>query len=299
MQFSSSFCRNVEGAFPEGAAWIASLPDLLAECERRWDMTVADPFPLSFSFVAPAVTRQGNDVVLKIGVPNPELRSEIAALRLYGGSAAVRLLDADEDRGFLLLERLAPGQMLVTVEDDEEGTRIAARIMRELWRPLPDNHTFPTVAQWAKGLQRLRQRFGGGTGPFPPALVNLAESLFDELLASSEPAVLVHGDLHHSNILSAQRRPWIAIDPKGLAAEPTYEVGALLRNPSPRLWSDVTVQRRRIDVLVEELNLDRPRVVGWAVAQAVLSAWWGHEDSDSGWEAGCACAQTLRRLMTQ
>ena len=103
--------------------------------------------------------------------------------------------------------------------------------MRELWRPLPPDSQFPTASQWAAGLSDLRKTFEGGTGPFPARLVEQAESLFRELLGSAEPSVLLHGDLHHFNILAGQRRPWLAIDPKGMAGEPAYEVGALLRNP--------------------------------------------------------------------
>ena len=291
------FKRNVLGAFGNGAAWLESLPRLIAECEDRWQIVVGSPLDLSYSYVAPAVTANGQEIVLKIGVPNPELSSEIRALQSYAGGAAVRLLDFDEGRGFLLMERLTPGQMLSSLADDEQATRTAAQVMRELWRPLPSNSLFPAAGKWAEGLGRLRQRFNGGTGPFQPRLVEMAESLFRELLSSSEPPVLLHGDLHHFNILSAQRRPWIAIDPKGVAGERAYEVGALLRNPNPRLCTDAEVQHRRVDVLREELALDKHRIVGWGMAQAVLSAWWSYEDSGSGWESECACAEVLARLM--
>ncbi|HEV8148033.1 MAG TPA: aminoglycoside phosphotransferase family protein, partial [Bryobacteraceae bacterium] len=200
-------------------------------------------------------------------------------------------------RGFLLLERLRPGETLSSLPSDEEATRIAAWIMRELWRPLPSDHRFPTVEDWTKELDQLRPRFGGGTGPFSPRLVDMAESLFRELIASSDAPVLLHGDLHHFNILSAERRPWIAIDPKGLAGEPAYDVGALLRNPGSQLCTDVETQRRRVDVLQEELRLDVQRMIGWGVAQAVLSAWWSYEGGEDDWESACACAETLARLM--
>lgn len=290
------FERTVRAAFPEGAAWLRSLPSLIAECERRWQVSVdAEPFDLSYNFVAPAVTHQGRDVVVKIGVPCPELRNEITALSLYRGGAAVELLDADPEHGMLLLERVQPAATLTTV-DDECATRIAAGVMRDLWRPLPPAHEFPTAADWASGLRRLRLRFDGDVGPFDRSLVARAESLFRELLGSSAAPVLVHGDLQHFNILSATRRPWTAIDPKGLAAEPAYDVGALLRNPAPDRFLDSTVQRRRVDILEGELGFDRSRIIAWGIAQAVLSAWWAYEDRGAGWESGMACADTLARL---
>ncbi len=107
---------------------------------------------------------------------------------------------------------------------------------------------------------------------------------------------MLHGDLHHDNILSAERQPWLAIDPKGVVGEPAYEVGALLRN----LWEDrhrLANPRRmlesRVYQLAEELDIARSRVRGWGVAQAVLSAWWCIEDNDGCWESAIAVAELL------
>jgi streptomycin 6-kinase len=297
LNLPDSFKLTVIGAFADGEKWLESLPGLITECERRWHITAGPAFLLSFNYAAPAITEDGNEVVLKLGVPNPELSAEIEALRCYAGGAAVRLLDFDKERGFLLLERLSPGKTLSSLEDDEQATRIAAQIMSALWQPLLLPHSFPTVATWFKGLQRLRQRFDGGTGPFPANLVALAEGLSEEFLSSSQSSVLLHGDLHHFNILSAQRQPWIAIDPKGVAGEPAYEVGALLRNPSDRFCTDIQIQRRRVALLVEELGFDKERIVGWGIAQAVLSGWWSYEDCGEGWESAFACADVLARLM--
>ena len=165
--------------------------------------------------------------------------------------------------------------------------------MRQLWRPVPPDHTFPTVARWAKGMQRLRAEFGGGTGPFPSRLVEKAERLFADLLGSMNAPVLLHGDLHHWNILAAERRPWLAIDPKGIAGEPAYEVGALLRN---RLDAGPDIRRltmRRVDQLAEALGFDRKRLWAWCLAQAVLSAWWSYEDHGGGWEEMIEFAELL------
>ena len=133
-----------------GAEWLNRLPSLIAHCERRWSLTVLPPFaPLSYNYVAPAVRANGAPVVLKLGVPNPELETEIAALRLCQGRGIVQLLEADPDQGVLLLERLKSGTALSSLADDEQATSIAAQVMRQLWRPAPPEHSFPTVAQWA------------------------------------------------------------------------------------------------------------------------------------------------------
>ncbi len=131
-------------------------------------------------------------------------------------------------------------------------------------------------------------------------MVERAEALFAELLASSGAPMLLHGDLHHENILAAERAPWLAIDPKGLVGEAEYEVGALIRNPLPRLLAlpDATATlARRFDILAETLGFDRQRMIAWSYAQAILSAWWTIEDHSHGWEPTIALAERLSPLL--
>jgi streptomycin 6-kinase len=107
---------------------------------------------------------------------------------------------------------------------------------------------------------------------------------------------LLHGDLHHWNILSAKRAPWLAIDPKGVIGELAYETGAWIRNPFPELlkWPNPgKTLSRRMDQFAMELALDRERILGWSFYQAVLAAWWSYEDGDQDWENWLAVAELL------
>jgi streptomycin 6-kinase len=284
----------------EGAAWLARLPALLKSCEKRWSVRLQAPFQnLSYHYVAPATGPGGAKWVLKAGYPNPDLVAESEALQLFDGRGAVRLLQTDPDQGLLLLEQLVPGTPLTQLEDDESATSIAAQLMQQIWRPVPTQHSFPTVADWAKGLKRLRAHFNGAYGPFPPGLVERADSLFAELLASSAENMLLHGDLHHTNILSAGRQPWLAIDPKGVVGEPAYEASAFMVNPIPKLLQYANperILRRRADQFAEALGLERARLSRWAFAQAVLSGWWSYEDHGRGWEYYIACAEILAQI---
>lgn len=294
------FARTMLELYGEwGAAWLGLLPDLLADLTAQWSLTLGPPFAnLSFNYVAPATRADGEAVVLKVGIPNRELLTEIAALEAYAGRGITRLLASDADRGALLVERLLPGATLATLTPDQDAraTAIAAGVMRQLWRPAPADSPFPTVADWARGLERLRAEFDGGVGPFPRRRVEQAEALFADLLPSQATPVLLHGDLHHENILSATRAPWLALDPKGLVGEPAYEVGALLRNPTPYLlaWPDLpAILERRVDQLADELDLDKARLRGWGIAQAVLSGWWSYEDHGHGWQGALRIAEVL------
>jgi streptomycin 6-kinase len=282
-----------------GTEWLKRLPAIIADCERRWSLTVDSPFPeLSANYVAPAVRADDIPAVLKISFPEEEFIAEAEALRLFDGCGAVRLLELDLAQGAMLLERLEPGVPLDTIEDDEAAMSIAADVLRQLWRLPPTDHSFPLVSDWAQGLVRLRRHFGGETGPLPAVLVKEAEALFDELIPSQAEPRLLHGDLHHGNILAAHHRPWLAIDPKGVVGEPAFDTGALLYNPVELLDAarPAKVLERRLDQLAEELNLDGARVRGWGLSRAVLAAYWGWEDSGQVWKEALAFAELLAAI---
>ena len=88
---------------------------------------------------------------------------------------------------------------------------------------------------------------------------------------SAQPALAVcHQDFQGSNVLRAEREPWLAIDPKPIVGEPAFDVASLLRD---RRWDiRAAVIRRRLDLLADELDLDRDRMRGWGLVHAL---YWG------------------------
>ena len=313
------FIQTIKNTFGEdGKRWLESLPGLLDEASRRWGLMDIQPVSnLSYNFVALAQLRpesgvsrrwlqsqpaptsgpgedlQSASMILKLGVPNRELTSEIAALRFYNGHGACRLLEADPEKGMLLLEHLQPGQMLSTLEDDEQATRIAGEVMSQLWRPVPENNdSFIKLKDWFDGFKRLRRRYNGGTGPLPEKLVETAEALSSDLLSENKDVTLLHGDFHHYNVLESERG-WLAIDPKGVIGSKGYEVGPLLTNPIDRFLNEINPKvqtEKRIAILSEMLGMERERIRSWAICHAVLSAWWSLEDGED-WMYAIRCAE--------
>ena len=285
-----------------GRAWLDRLPDILDACARRWGLTLGAPMvPLSYNYIVPARCADGTAAILKVCVPGGEFALQEAALRLFAGEGAARLLACDSGDEVLLVERCEPGTPLrqETIADDDRATAIACDVMRRLWRPAPSDSPFPSMSDWNADLQRLRPHYGGGTGPFPAALVEEVETLLAELTSSAPAPILLHGDLHYDNILAARRQPWLAIDPKGLTGEPAYETGVLFYNPYPLLVDAPDSPRilaRRMDQLAEELAVDRARVRGWGLVRAVLSAWWHVESTGQVRGAALTCAELLASI---
>jgi streptomycin 6-kinase len=304
LNLSAEFISNIRNTFMEkGDAFLKALPESIAAASARWGLTGVHPASnLSYNFVAFAKYGQ-EQVVLKMGVLGSEMGSEMAALRLFNGEGACRLIDYDDEKNWMLLERLNPGVMLSTLGDDQEATHIAAEVMQKIWRfddqaistPLRSvRDQFIKLTDWFDGLKELRAMFHGRTGPLDERLVDRVESSVKDFFIENHYPVLMHGDFHHFNILSSERG-WLIIDPKGVIGPAGYEVGPFLMNPWGDLLSRIDyrgITKRRIDILHERLGFERERIREWGLAHAVLSAWWGIEDN-TGWEYSLAFAEML------
>ena len=139
----------------------------------------------------------------------------------------------------------------------------------------------PTVEQWGEGVRALRSR--AATSASRARCSSRRSASTRDLAATQREPALLHGDLHHYNVLSDRARGWCAIDPKGVVGELEYELGAALRNPidRPDLFATLDVVERRLDQFGLVLGIDVSRARGWCFAQAVLSAIWSIEDGDA------------------
>jgi streptomycin 6-kinase len=283
----------------KGMIWIDNFPHLLQACQQQWSLTLQQPFPhLSYNYVQPVTTEDGKQLILKLFVDKQEFQHEMEALQFFKENGIVTLVDADMDKGALLLERLSPGYALSTIHDDDEATTIAANVMKQLQYSLPVQHSFSSVEALAYEYTKLRKHFEGSTGPLPLHLVEKAELLFPELVRSIQHPVLLHGDLHHDNILCAGNE-WRAIDPKGLIGEIEYETipflcNYLLNHPSPEV-----ILEKRVNKFVEILQLNRERLLCWGLCHSIISAWWFIQENSDNWKERIACAQLFDDLMTK
>ena len=243
---------------------------------NQWSVTVNDIFETESSAIAFG-KRDNLPVVLKVvKKPGDEwLSGEV--LEAFDGNGVVRVYE--HTPGAVLLERLQPGHSLAEMSlsgDDEGATEILGEVIRRMSaNDIP--RTCPTVQDWGKGFARF---IATRDNSIPGPLLKEAQQVFAGLCASQGNPRLLHGDLQHYNLLLDENRGWLAIDPKGVAGEIEYEVGAFLRNPieTPQLFVSPATIERRVEQLSAKLHLDPGRALAWGFAQAVLSAIWGVED---------------------
>ena len=208
-------------------------------------------------------TADGEQAVLKVRLPHRESEHEAAALELWDGDGAVRLLDSEPEEHALLLECCVPGTPL-SAAGQEAALDVFVELLPRLWKPAgqPFRSLAEEAAWWAEYLPRQDWSFA-------PELLEAALEALRELPGTQGEQVLLHQDLHADNVLSAQREPWLAIDPKPLAGERELGIAPVVR--SRELGHSKRDVLRRFDRLTAELGLDPERARGWTIAQTV--AW--------------------------
>jgi len=122
------------------------------------------------------------------------------------------------------------------------------------------------------------------------------------LLNTQRDLVLLHGDIHHDNILWGGDDDWVTIDPKGLIGERGFDTGTWMHNPMGfGLRPDLGVHlRKRIATFADQLELDPLRIAQWSFMFLVLSMCWtteaeGYDDLQS--TMNCACE--MERIMDE
>jgi streptomycin 6-kinase len=255
-------------ASAEGSEWLERLPGLLAGSAQRWSLDLGEPFDQAFeSLAVPGRRPDGTAVVLKLAFRGRENEHEGPALAHWGGDGAVALLDYDEERNALLLERAEPGTPL-SYEPPEAALDVYVDLLPRLWRPAgkPFRTLADEAAWWAGDIERDWERSGR---PIDRALLDVALQALNELPGTQGELLLVHQDLHAGNVLSAQRQSWLAIDPKPLLAEREFSLAPIVRGTE--LGHSREAVLRRLDRLCEALGLDRDRTRRWTIAQTL--AW--------------------------
>jgi streptomycin 6-kinase len=230
--------------------------------------------------------RAGQPVVLKVIKDCQDEWRAGEILDTFEGRGVVRVYEFIE--GALLLERLNPGRSLVDLTlngSDSKATTILAHTIRAM-SPRTPADSVPTVKDWGAAFDRYADR---GSTVIPDRLLSAARRVYWTLCSSQNRVRLLHGDLHHANVLFDGERGWLAIDPTGVVGEIEFEAAAALRNPHDwPMFVESSVIRSRIGILAGELDLDSSRVVGWAFSQAVLSVIWALEDGlPAGWGDKC------------
>lgn len=221
----------------------------------------------------------GTWAVLKCLSPAGQQHEALAfqALEAFSGQGSVILYEATDTA--LLIEHCDGPQLLDTPADAAALPVIFDVLARLHSGPTGATTRLETLQHRSQALERAMALASTATRP----LLTRAQSIARTLLASTPETRLLHGDLHHGNILhSPRRRTWLAIDPQPVTGERAYDVANIFRNPITH--PQLVLAPGRADQLLaqaaQHLELDPQRLIGWAYVHASISLAWSLEDGE-------------------
>lgn len=300
MNYPDTFKNKISGAFgEEGKQWLETIEARVQTCVEKWNIKIEEPVTnLSYNYVLKVVDSLGNPMILKLGVPGFDFNNEIRALQTYDGNGCAGLIEAESELGAILQKQLVPGTMLYK-EEEISSIQHYIQVWKAIRRPLPVGVKFPSIEDWSAGLKRYQDSFPNKDGPIPDTDIQLAKDYFVYISETSEGPELLHGDLHHENILYSEDLGWTAIDPKGVSGDPYFDITSFLINHLHEKKNPKAILRQRIDLISKELDLDKERFLKASIAMSTLYAAWGIEDDDAEWENTYKCAQWCQEVLKE
>tara|TARA_Y100000310_G_scaffold335354_1_gene417201 strand:- start:1041 stop:1937 length:897 start_codon:yes stop_codon:yes gene_type:complete len=258
----------------EGENWLKNLQNHIDACAKKWDLDIGEPMSnLSVNYVTAAKLSDGTEVILKMS-PHKKPIMEMEALEhLTNHPGIINLIYSDEDLAAMVIEKVSPGTSLrvIQAKDDEEAMRIAAPIIKDVQADVPSGHHLRTVRKEMEVIKEMHDR--GGWDMETMNMLSTALTLQNQLEASKKEDKLIHGDLHHDNILLDEKRGWLAIDPKGRIGDPAYNAARIMRNYWDTEPTEEIVQTR-LKILAEVIGFDEWRIAAWSYMDCVLSESW-------------------------
>lgn len=246
---------------------------ILALYIKKWNLSrEGASFRTNSSLLQPCVY-DGLKAMLKIPFIEEELRAS-KLLQWWYGKAAAKVLKVDSKA--ILLERIENENNvslinLVKQGQDNEATRIICQTANKLHSS--QGKELPPLISLMDWFAPLLNEVN-----FSDEILKESALVASRLLSNQTELCVLHGDLHHENILYSDVNGWLAIDPKALCGDRAFDFANILCNPYKEVALDKGRLVRQIEVIGQETNIDFHRMLDWVIAWVGLSAIWMEED---------------------
>ena len=228
--------------------------------------------------------------ILKIS-PNPrETNAEYHALKDFndnsnnGLNLMCKPYEADVDNGVLLIERIMPGIQL----RDESGlnTRldVFCGLFRGLHRPPADKSKYPTYMDWVSRIAAYMRSRADSCADFTKLSEKMtkAEEICRHLWEKYPANMLLHGDLHHDNILLGGDG-YRVIDPKGVVGNAVFDIPRFILNEDDLDKGNNYAQISRI--IAEKLGVsERDIALLFYVETCMANSWNVESGNEIDWD---------------
>lgn len=249
-------------------AWLQTVPERVQQTCLAIGVVQAEQIPSDWSIVLRTITHSGQVLYIKASPPGDESQAAIASLLQNAHPQLVYCVHSDIGNGIQLLADI-PGNHLSWNCNSADELNAVGFLLAELHK-LNSAPLMIPLSKWCNDLLTPRSSV--------PSEISVNIERCERLLATSPAATWLHGDLHHGNIIEhAETRKLVAIDPKGIFGDPSFDICTFVRNHVPEQLNDEALSdflERRIRLIGDTAGYPTERAFAWAAAGNALSLVW-------------------------
>lgn len=197
-----------------------------------------------------------------------------AYLTICHGIGVVNVIQYDDNAA--LLEYIDGPELLSLVEDnqDDEATKIIAQTLNKIHDvKKPDDFFCDTLEERLSALFKYNEKD-------TPDIIKRGSIYARKRLTKQVEITLLHGDMHHKNVMHHKDRGWIALDPNCMTGDRAYDCANTLHNP--KNMTDLTENKDRLflqaKILGTNMNIDPQRIIDYAYIHGCISSCWTKMD---------------------
>jgi streptomycin 6-kinase len=252
--------------------------ELISFYQKQWCLESVKKYLDTPSSILFKVIYKQKPAVLKVFKNNSDEIKSGVILKAYVGVGTVKIYHHTDSA--ILMQEINPAYELADLTksgNDNDATMIFCDVVKKLHSKRIVSESLLPISDLGQGFQRYK---ASSNRKISDDLLRKAQRIFFDLEATQKNKVILHGDLHHFNILYDDVNGWLAIDPKGYIGEPEFEIAAYLKNPIgfSKFFLDKQIIKQRIQIIEDQLGYDRDRMLKWAFTLTILSVIWNIEE---------------------
>lgn len=228
------------------------LQERLQTACRKWNLTgISSVYEREHDGVYRAVSAEFGPVILKIKTRSDDtaLSGEFRALTEMKEKGCCQVYAFDRANGLLLEERIFPGTALNQEPDWERRLLSFAQVFESI-HVVPENAaSYPSYLDWVRNA--CKSVTDQGNRELSEGM-HLAVKIAVEMFAKYQERMLLHGDLHHENILRNESGNYSIIDPKGVVGPLVFDIPRFVLNELDD--RDDSLRKVHIDRVIERLS---------------------------------------------
>jgi streptomycin 6-kinase len=221
------------------------------------------------------------DAILKINKFSNIIADEYDFLKEYNGRNFCKVYDADKMKGVLIEEEIKPGTQLRKVHSLDERLTVFCSLHKGLHITPAKEERYRTYLDWVTRITKYMENRNDYKELYHH--MKNAEEICKQLFIQYPIKMLLHGDLHHDNILLNSRNEYTIIDPKGIIGDPIFDIPRFLLNEMEDDINQNLYQKFEymINVIGKQLDVPIKVLKQCFYVETAMAECWNVEDEDN------------------